>query len=98
MYCPKCAVRLVEAANFCHNCGLCVVEDGTEIIQPPLNGGVALSARSGSEDDLPTDILPPTKNPNGSSRSNGDEPETELWTGRFSPKAMVGSYASLILA
>lgn len=41
---------------------------------------------------------PPATNPRGAQRSVADAPEVTLWQGRFSPRAMVGTWIALGMA
>jgi hypothetical protein len=96
MYCPKCAVRLVEEANFCHNCGLQVVAEpvGDSAVFDVESGGDSAEAAVAS--DLGDASTPGTATSATAARST--ESELPIWEGGFSPKAMAGGWAVTLLA
>ena len=102
MFCPKCATQLVDAANFCHRCGFCVAGDefvATHEIGEPSPD----SADAAATDDVTSnganadDQLARTRPANGDSSAREGSTESDIWEGRYSPKAMAASFAVLLL-
>jgi hypothetical protein len=81
MHCPACGVEVVEQAVYCHKCGARLVpaENG-----PPQSARPAEPAKPAAGDVV---------DPAAAARREGlDEPETELWRGGYSSKAMASAW------
>jgi uncharacterized membrane protein YdbT with pleckstrin-like domain len=81
MHCPACGVEVVEQAVYCHKCGqrLPSAENG-----PPQPARPAEPLKPAPADDV--EPVAPAR------REGLDEPETELWRGGYSSKAMTGMW------
>src|SRR2546425_8843772 len=96
--CQRCGTRLIAGANFCHHCGECVAEEGSEEF---AGSGVAAAAEPASENQGEAESRGQDLRPNcGISvpQEFSDEPEDDVWEGGFSPKAMAGSFFAFALA
>jgi membrane protein YdbS with pleckstrin-like domain len=100
MYCTGCAVRLVDEARFCHMCGSSVARSFRGIEAKIDIASETRSVGDGRADTYSAErgvAGPFTVAPVVSTRGDR-EPESELWEGGFSPRAMFGSFATLALA
>lgn len=79
MRCPSCAAEINEEAAFCQACG-------AKVGALPLAGRSAGKGAAAEADWSPDDGG--LRSPSG----RRDDPEVELWTGGYSPKAMIGSF------
>jgi membrane protein YdbS with pleckstrin-like domain len=82
MQCPQCQTEVVSEAIFCHKCGERLDDNKTTVSH----------STAGSET---TDLSLAKFNSVASSRMNSkDEPESDLWRGSYSPRAMIGNWIS----
>ncbi len=96
MRCPGCGFEVVEEAVFCHKCGarleegdeafeseqrdLLAATDGESAAAEPPAGGSPTSPREKFQEKV------------AARREVDDEPETELWSGSYCAKAMIGAW------
>ena len=93
MNCPQCGVDVVSSALFCHKCGFRLDEAGLE--RPP-----EAAEAPGEATDSPPEPVERSPEPQPaekaksplSPKGDDDEPETDLWAGGYSGKAMWGSW------
>jgi membrane protein YdbS with pleckstrin-like domain len=82
MKCPKCGVEVVQEAVFCHKCGCRL--DGQDV--PAENNGNTENQASGLEKfKSAVDQV-----------DNSQQQERELWSGGYSPKAMIGAWCACV--
>jgi hypothetical protein len=82
MRCPACGVEVVEQAVYCHRCG--------ERIGP----AEATSVRDANAPTASADPAQALNDAAAGRRNQPDQPETELWRGGFSSKAMLGAWVA----
>jgi membrane protein YdbS with pleckstrin-like domain len=82
MNCPACNADVAENSVFCPKCGERLNEAATVGARITSGGGQPLTAADRFKEQLTRPAA---------SAAN-DDAETELWTGGFSPKAMLGSW------
>src|SRR3989304_3886539 len=80
MLCPACGVEVPKEALFCHKCGQRLVEQEAQSEQVPQE--------TKAETLRPEDKFKPAV----TTLEVGDEQERELWSGGYSPKAMIGAW------
>ena len=83
MKCPACNTGIVDDAAFCHKCGGWIRSDRSK--------GADLPEVDGS-DRHDISAVERLGNKINSLRASDDSEERELWTGTFSPKAMLGAW------
>jgi len=94
MYCTKCSERLIADANFCHRCGYNVA--GAEF--DGAANGVETLAESSHEPAAPEDSEPVAQAaPGNGGPHEMTDVETDVWQGRFNPKAMAISFVVVAL-
>jgi len=85
MRCPNCDAEVTEQSVFCHKCG-------ERILVTPGNSGPAAEVTEGEPIAPRCTPIERFGQAVAGARANGDEGETELWQGGYSPKAMVGAW------
>lgn len=81
MRCPSCQAELPQNASFCSKCGQPIVSPDTRA----TDAGAAAGATAAQE------LFKPAEG-----AAADDEAEKLLWEGRYSPRAMVGSWLTAI--
>lgn len=100
MYCPDCGAEVVEQAGFCHKCGQ-RLETLDQQFPPDEQTDMIPTPEGGPAEDQPPQAPPePPPTPaerfkeSAAARQEGaDEPEEQLWQGRYAAKAMIGAWA-----
>lgn len=87
MNCPNCGAELIELASFCHQCGTSVGQYKDVRIAPSdsLKDTTTGPVSSGHD----TVEISPRKSFSSAAGDGTDEPESDLWSGSYSPKAMI---------
>ena len=97
MHCPKCGVEVAQQSAYCHKCGERVDRPDQHI--PPNDqteaGSASQHTPAAEGPDHPADRPAPTpaarfRDIAAARQGREDEPEEELWQGRYSSKAMIG--------
>ncbi len=81
MHCPACGVEVVEAAVYCHKCG--------ERLLPAENGPSRAAPAAEPLKPATADVVNPAA---PLRRETQDEPETELWRGGYSSRALTSAW------
>ena len=100
MHCPECGVEIVEAAGFCHKCGQRLDQsdwqfpsEGPEQAPPETAAAPSESVTPDPPDDQAPEPADRLREAASARQQIEEEPEEELWRGRFSSKAMIGAWA-----
>ncbi len=89
MFCPHCAVTLVEEARYCHHCGTRVARERHD-----AEPDAVFHPYPADEGDR---VEPPAAATTlGPAAAGGDADEHELWEGGFTPRAMFASVAAAL--
>ncbi len=91
MHCHACGAEVVQQTVYCQKCGA----RRDEGMPDP---SVAAGGEDAPADPQPISPPPPTavdmlKQATGTRRDHEDDPEIELWQGRYCSKAMIGKWA-----
>jgi membrane protein YdbS with pleckstrin-like domain len=81
MLCPSCGVEAAPEAVYCPRCGERLELPGNEDLNATATNGPAAAPAATLREQF-------------SARKDEDEPERELWRGGYSPKAMLGGWAT----
>ena len=100
MLCPKCAAEVSEQSVYCHKCGERIDLGGRQS-SPDDQAGAGPSPEDASFGEVPDrPAPPPTPTPAEKfqeaaalRQGRDEEPEEELWQGRYSWKAMISAVA-----
>jgi membrane protein YdbS with pleckstrin-like domain len=100
MLCPKCAAEVSEQSVYCHKCGE-RIDLGGQQYSPDDQAGAGPSSEdvsSGEVPDRPAAPPPPTpaekfQETAALRQGRDEEPEEELWEGRYSSRAMINAWA-----
>lgn len=100
-FCPECGAELMDSAVFCHRCGASIARDEPPDGDPPAPEEGA-EARTRSTDGPGEEIDPPVSQPPetarrrfesmAASRTEGDDTESDVWSGTYSSRAMIGAW------
>ncbi len=79
MRCPSCGAEVVREAVYCHKCGGRIDARAEQFSDRPANDSTSTEPADSFREDL-------------ARRNRDEEPERELWSGGYSPKAMIGGW------
>ncbi len=91
MTCPECGVNVIAGAEFCHKCGANIPNPTAASTDAPSTDASAPQAADASD---AVDRFRASAAAKQADDDDGDA-EQELWEGRFSPKAMIGTWVGL---
>ena len=81
MHCSACGAEAIEGAFYCHQCGQRLAAESGKMRQEP--------GRGDSPAPSPVEVFSQAATPG---RLSPDPAEAELWSGRYSSKAMLGAW------
>lgn len=86
MICPTCATEVPDGALFCHHCGarLDILQQSDPGQPGTKTGDAASDTRQAPAEKFRQKLSPDP--------ATQDDPERLLWSGRYSPKAMIGTW------
>jgi membrane protein YdbS with pleckstrin-like domain len=90
MKCTSCGAEVSSGTSFCGQCGTRIDDIKGATSPPPPPPGSTARARDDESASNPAAAL---RSPTG----RRDDPEEELWTGSYSPKAMLGHFVAVTL-
>lgn len=94
MQCPQCSAEVVGDAVYCHKCGARLNSPGDDF-EPSTTSNPADSDYGAQADEIsPVERFSRDR---AERRDRDDDEEQELWSGRYSSKAMLGNWIFSVL-